>query len=152
MRFVYWPRVFNLRKATPLFITSITASVARRTSGNWQTATLVSSKGASRSVANKGAHRVSFRVLVQMNVPLPSVIIPKVPSAPINNLVVSNPAEDLRARLRVLITSPEGSTTVYLMEPFSPMRELGGKMRHGLRTMFKNHSALAVPYLTALAG
>jgi len=30
-----------------------------------------------------------------------------------NNFVKSNPAEDLCARERVLITSPEGSTTVY---------------------------------------
>lgn len=56
---------------------------------------------------------------------VPSVTIPKVPSAPINNLVVSNPAEDLRALCRVLITSPDGSTTV----------------------TFKNHSAFAVPLM-----
>lgn len=30
-----------------------------------------------------------------------------------NNFVKSNPADDFLARLRVLITSPEGSTTVY---------------------------------------
>ena len=29
-----------------------------------------------------------------------------------NSFVVSKPADDLRARLRVLMTSPEGSTTV----------------------------------------
>ena len=40
-------------------------------------------------------------------------MIPRVPSAPMNNLVVSKPAEDLRARWRVLMTSPEGRTTVY---------------------------------------
>ena len=42
----------------------------------------------------------------------PSVIIPRVPSAPINNLVASNPADDLRDLRRVLMTSPEGKTTV----------------------------------------
>lgn len=31
-----------------------------------------------------------------------------------NNFVVSKPAEDLRARWRVLMTSPEGRTTVYI--------------------------------------
>lgn len=30
-----------------------------------------------------------------------------------NNFVVSNPAADFRARWRVLMTSPEGRTTVY---------------------------------------
>jgi hypothetical protein len=45
---------------------------------------------------------------------LPLVIIPRVPSAPMNNFVVSNPAEDFRDLLRVLITSPDGSTTVYV--------------------------------------
>jgi hypothetical protein len=40
------------------------------------------------------------------------VTIPSVPSAPMNNFVKSNPAEDLCARERVLITSPEGRTTV----------------------------------------
>ena len=80
---------------------------------------------------------------------LPSVTIPNVPSAPTNNLVVSNPALDFlhsqkhepsclsnilfspkthRARFRVLMTSPLGRTTV----------------------IFRNHSALAVPYRTAL--
>ena len=43
---------------------------------------------------------------------LPSVIIPKVPSAPMNNFVTSKPAEDFLARCRVLMTSPEGRTTV----------------------------------------
>jgi hypothetical protein len=44
---------------------------------------------------------------------IPSVTIPSVPSAPINSFVVSKPAEDLRERRRVLMTSPEGRTTVY---------------------------------------
>jgi hypothetical protein len=43
---------------------------------------------------------------------LPSVTIPRVPSAPINSFVVSNPAADFRALLRVLITSPDGRTAV----------------------------------------
>ena len=38
--------------------------------------------------------------------------MPSVPSAPMKSFVVSKPADDLRARLRVLMTSPEGSTTV----------------------------------------
>ena len=42
----------------------------------------------------------------------PSVTIPKVPSAPINSLVVSKPAADFLARLRVLMTWPFGRTTV----------------------------------------
>ena len=46
------------------------------------------------------------------NIRLPSVTITRVPSAPMNNLVVSKPAEDLRALLRVLITEPSGRTTV----------------------------------------
>ncbi len=45
---------------------------------------------------------------------LPSVTIPNVPSAPINNLVVSNPAADFLARLRVLMTLPLGRTTVWI--------------------------------------
>src|SRR5882762_3225128 len=43
---------------------------------------------------------------------VPSVIMPSVPSAPINSLVVSNPADDFLDLRRVLITSPEGRTTV----------------------------------------
>jgi len=42
----------------------------------------------------------------------PSVMIPRVPSAPVNNFVVSQPADDFRDRRRVLITSPDGRTTV----------------------------------------
>lgn len=41
------------------------------------------------------------------------MIIPSVPSAPTKSFVVSNPAEDLRDRRRVLITSPDGRTTVW---------------------------------------
>jgi hypothetical protein len=36
----------------PLFIISLTDSVALRTSGNWTTATVVGSKGAKRRVAD----------------------------------------------------------------------------------------------------
>ena len=43
---------------------------------------------------------------------LPSVTTPNVPSAPIKSLVVSKPAADFLARLRVLMISPLGSTTV----------------------------------------
>ena len=40
-------------------------------------------------------------------------MMPSVPSAPMNSLVTSQPADDLRERRRVLITSPFGSTTVW---------------------------------------
>ena len=107
----------DLRTCAPMgeLRTSVTAETAVATSGNWATATEVGSLGASRSVA--------------------SVTIPRVPSAPMKSLVVSKPAEDLRARRRVLMTSPEGRTTVcsrvsghpdpekaipyYVQEPFS---------------------------------
>ena len=52
----------------------------------------------------------SLRVLLPST--LPSVTMPRVPSAPIKSFVVSKPADDFRARLRVLMTLPEGSTTV----------------------------------------
>lgn len=39
-------------------------------------------------------------------------MIPSVPSAPMNSLSVSNPAEHFRERRRVLMTSPEGKTIV----------------------------------------
>lgn len=55
---------------------------------------------------------VSARSLLFRGEFLPSVTIPRVPSAPMKSFVVSNPAEDLRARLRVLMTSPDGRTTV----------------------------------------
>lgn len=45
--------------------------------------------------------------------------IPSVPSAPMKSFVVSNPVEDLRARRRVLMTSPLGSTTVCRMRKVS---------------------------------
>jgi hypothetical protein len=73
-------------------------------------ATLVGTRGANRKVAKT--------LLVSVCCPeswmqeLPSVTMPSVPSAPIKSLVVSKPAEDLRARRRVLITLPEGRTTV----------------------------------------
>jgi hypothetical protein len=72
-------------------------------------ATFVGIRGVSRNVA---------KILVLECCPeswtpeLPSVTIPSVPSAPIKSLVVSKPAEDLRARWRVLITFPDGRTTV----------------------------------------
>jgi hypothetical protein len=43
----------------------------------------------------------------------PSVTTPRVPSAPMKSLVVSNPADDFLALLRVLITCPSGRTTVF---------------------------------------
>ena len=49
------------------------------------------------------------------NSTLPSVTIPRVPSAPMNSFVVSKPAEDFLALLRVLMTLPLGRTTVYEM-------------------------------------
>lgn len=38
--------------------------------------------------------------------------MPRVPSAPMNNLVKSNPAADFRALWRVFMISPSGRTTV----------------------------------------
>lgn len=71
---------------------SVAAPTASSTPPNPTTAHLVGSNGASRKVA--------------------SVTIPRVPSAPMNSFVISGPAADLRALERVLITSPEGRTTV----------------------------------------
>jgi hypothetical protein len=76
----------------PVFMISITASLALRMLGNRTVATVVGTTGARRMVI--------------------SVMMPRVPSAPINSLVVSNPADDLRDRRLVFITSPEGRTTV----------------------------------------
>ena len=76
----------------PVFMISITASLALRMLGNRVVATVVGTTGARRMVT--------------------SVTMPRVPSAPTNSLVVSNPADDLRARRLVFITSPEGRTTV----------------------------------------
>jgi len=70
----------------------MTASLAWRALGNRAVATVVGMTGASRMVT--------------------SVTMPRVPSAPINSFVVSNPADDLRDRRLVFITSPEGRTTV----------------------------------------
>jgi hypothetical protein len=70
----------------------MTASLALRMLGKRAVATVVGITGARRMVN--------------------SVIMPSVPSAPMNNFVVSNPADDLRDRRLVLITSPEGRTTV----------------------------------------
>ena len=116
----------SARMPMPVFRISMTASLALRTSGNRAVATVVGTSGARRMVT--------------------SVMIPSVPSAPTNNFVVSNPAADLRARRRVLITSPDGRTTV--------CREFSVRIARGQQgglTAFKNHSPFAVPYRTALA-
>ena len=98
---------------TPLFITSPTASVAFCTFGNCTTATVVGSTGANRIVAyNTPLLGIKKMFLERASGKVPSVIIPRVPSAPMNNLVVSKPADDLRDLRRVLMTSPEGKTTV----------------------------------------
>jgi len=44
---------------------------------------------------------------------IPSVMIPRVPSAPMNSLVTSKPADDFLDLWRVLIISPLGRTTVW---------------------------------------
>ena len=85
--------VDDSRTPIPVFKISITASLALRTSGNLAVATVVWMTGARRIVT--------------------SVTMPRVPSAPMNSFVVSNPADDLRERRLVLMTSPDGSTTVY---------------------------------------
>ena len=49
--------------------------------------------------------------------PVPSVTIPRLPSAPMTSFVISMPADDLRARRRVLMTLPFGRTTVFAQIP-----------------------------------
>ena len=83
----------------PVFMISITASLALRMLGNRAVATVVGTTGARRMVT--------------------SVMMPRVPSAPMNNFVVSNPADDLRDRRLVFMTSPEGRTTVYRKQHIS---------------------------------
>lgn len=73
-------------------------------------ATLVGTLGANRNVAGIVLELECHPEYQMPN--LPSVTIPSVPSAPMKSLVVSKPAEDLRARRRVLITLPDGRTTV----------------------------------------
>ena len=94
-----------------MFRISCTALTACSTSGNWAIATLVGSSGVRRSVA-----RVNLVSIVQAKSVCPgispSVTIPSVPSAPMNSLVASNPADDFLALLRVFMTSPFGSTAV----------------------------------------
>jgi hypothetical protein len=109
----------------PVLSISMTAALASRTLGNRAVATVVGTRGARRMVT--------------------SVTMPRVPSAPINSFVVSNPADDLRERRLVLITSPDGRTTVYSKTQHSL---LVGRER---LTAFRNHSLFAVPYRTALA-
>src|ERR1700761_5130328 len=83
----------NSRMPIPVFKISITASLALRMSGNRAVATVVGTTGARRIVT--------------------SVMMPSMPSTPINSFVVSNPADDLRERRVVLITSPDGRMIVY---------------------------------------
>ena len=61
-------------------------------------ATLFGTTGAKRSVAMK---LIWSRYLPNEWINVPSVTMPSVPSAPMNNFVVSKPADDFRARLRV---------------------------------------------------
>lgn len=94
--------------------TSVTAETADSTSVNCATATDVGNFGVRRRVAAKGiqhleVYRKDYR---------PSVTIPSVPSAPMKSLVVSNPADDFLALCLVLMTSPLGSTTVYIFYEF----------------------------------
>lgn len=74
----------------------------------------------------------------------PSVTMPSVPSAPMNILVRSNPADDLRALRRVLMTLPFGSTTVYTIGQKMSSRMFRDEGRIG-HTTFRNHSLFAVP-------
>jgi hypothetical protein len=64
------------------------------------------------------------------------------------SFVVSKPVADFLALRRVLITVPEGSTTVYVLTIRAKQETF---LRGVKRTTFRNHSPLAVPYLTALA-
>src|SRR6266702_1866730 len=86
-------RIDGARMPMSVFRISMTASLALCTSGNRAVATVVGTTGARRMAT--------------------SVTMPSVPSAPTNSIVVSNPADDLRERRLVLITSPDGRTTVY---------------------------------------
>ena len=52
----------DIRMEAPVFIISLTASVAFRTSGNWTTATVVGSRGAKRRVANR-SHIYEYAML-----------------------------------------------------------------------------------------
>lgn len=94
----------------PWFMTSITASVALRTLGKWTAATVVGRTGASLIVTVSRC-QVGYHNFLN-DTSLPSVTMPRVPSAPMNSFVVSNPADDLRDLRRVLMTSPDGRTTV----------------------------------------
>lgn len=75
---------------------------------------------------------------------IPSVTMPSVPSAPIKRWVPSKPAEHFRARRRVLMTSPDGKTTVYETS-FSEAHRSCVSELISMLTAFRNHSALAVP-------
>ena len=77
----------SARMPIPALRISMAALLALRTSGNRAVAMVVGTRAARRMVT--------------------SVMMPSVPSAPTNNFVVSNPAANLRARRRILITSPE---------------------------------------------
>ena len=73
----------------------------------------------------------------------PSVTMPNVPSAPMNILVRSNPADDLRALRRVLMTLPFGRTTACTTK-----RHQYASLRMKMmieRTTLRNHSLFAVP-------
>ena len=96
---------------------SQTARVALRGSGNETTPTDVVNLGTNRIVAGGGGGICNCQQnrIQELKILAPSVTIPSVPSAPMNNLVRSNPAEHFRARCRVFITSPEGRTAVLNM-------------------------------------
>jgi len=65
-----------------------------------------------RGQADRHCTFVSLERYAKEQSNIPSVTIPSVPSAPMKSLVVSNPAEDFLDLRRVLMTSPEGRTTV----------------------------------------
>lgn len=104
------------------------------------------SRGARRNVAARQSE-VRNREQRSLRILLPSVTTPKVPSAPIKSLVVSKPAADFLARLRVLMISPLGSTTVLGAALTKNYQGNGFE----ILTRLRNHSALAVPYRTAFA-
>lgn len=80
-----------------------------------------------------------------------SVTMPSVPSAPTKSFVTSQPADDLRERRLVLITSPEGKTIVCEASAIGQEGVHGSGLSIHVRTAFKNHSPRAVPYRTAFA-
>lgn len=90
---------------------SCTALTATSTFGNCAIATLVGKNGANLRVTAVSGSTKWDTTGPRHN--MPSVMIPKVPSAPMKSFVVSKPAADFLARRLVLTICPFGRTAVY---------------------------------------